>query len=203
MITDPYPQVNLIPIAQIERRQRTRWIGRWIGAVVSTAFVIGIPGVYVGGHAVFTDSGMSGQIENANLEYTNYQQQIPILQSKLMLIKEQSEVLALVKNRLEWRDVFKVLIDAAGNDVRFRRLSAVGGGVEGDSDIEIYLEAMAPSQTIARGYIVELENAQIFDSIELTETRRIQIEQVEIIRFHVVIKVFSGNSLGSEGANAG
>ena len=199
MINDPYPQVNLIPIEQIEHRQQSRWIGRWIGAVVSTAFVIGIPGVYVGGHAVFTESGMSGQIENANLEYANYQQQIPALQSQLKIINEQSEVLALVKNRLEWRDVFKVLIDAAGNDIRFHKLSAVGGGVEGDSDIEIYLEAMAPSQTIARGYIVELENAQIFDSIELTETRRIQIEQVEIIQFHVVIKVLSGNTHESEG----
>ena len=161
--------------------------------------MIGIPGVYVGGHAVFTESGMSGQIENANLEYANYQQQIPALQSQLKIINEQSEVLALVKNRLEWRDVFKVLIDAAGNDIRFHKLSAVGGGVEGDSDIEIYLEAMAPSQTIARGYIVELENAQVFDSIELTETRRVQIEQVEIIRFHVVIKVLSGNTHESEG----
>ncbi len=200
MKTTPPPMVNLIPQEYLDQRLRLHWMSRWGVAIVSTAIVIGIPGVYVGGSAALTDSGMSEQIAETNMEYARHQQAIPILREQLRLLAAEQEVLDLVENRIEWRTVFSVLIKTAQSDVRFRRISASGGGVEGDSPIEIHIEGLAPTQTIARSYVVGLEKANIFDTVELVETTREQINEIELIRFQIDITVL-GSTIQPEGAN--
>lgn len=186
------PAVNLIPMEHVHRRQQTIWIGRWISSVVITAFVIGIPGLYIGGSAALTDSGMLGQIEDTNQKYEINQQAIPLLRNQLGQLTAEQEVLALVENRIDWGDVFSLLTQSAGNDVRFRGLSAVGGGVEGDEPIRIIVDGLAPSQTIARAYVVDLENTAVFDSVQLVETRREQVDEFELIGFQIMITIQSG-----------
>lgn len=176
----------------VHRRQQTIWIGRWISSVVITAFVIGIPGLYIGGSAALTDSGMLGQIEDTNQKYEINQQAIPLLRNQLGQLTAEQEVLALVENRIDWGDVFSLLTQSAGNDVRFRGLSAVGGGVEGDEPIRIIVDGLAPSQTIARAYVVDLENTAVFDSVQLVETRREQVDEFELIGFQIMITIQSG-----------
>jgi len=203
MKTTPQPMVNLIPQEHINHRQCAHWMSWWGVAVVSTAIVIGIPGVYIGGSAALTDSGMSDQIAEANMEYARHQQAIPILREQLRLLAAEQEVLELVENRIEWRAVFAVLIKTAQSDVRFRRISASGGGIEGDSPIQIYIEGLAPTQTIARAYVVDLEDAHIFDSVELIETTREQINELELIRFQIEITVLGSMIQPGEGNDAG
>ncbi len=186
------PMVNLIPVEHIQRRQRAVWIGRWISMVVIIAFVIGIPGLYIGGSAALTDSEMMVQIEDTNQKYETNQQAIPLLRSRLGLLTAEQEVLALVENRIDWGDVFSLLTESAGNDVRFRGLHAVGGGVEGDEPIQIIVDGLAPSQTIARAYVVGLENTAVFDTVELVETRREQVDEYELIGFQIMITIQSG-----------
>ncbi len=195
------PFVNLIPDAHIAQRQRSRLVGQWVFAAISTAFMIGIPGVYIGGSAALTDSGMSGQIQTASEQYEQNQQAIPMLNTRLGLLIAEQEVLDIVKNRIDWGRVCTMLVDAADNDVRFRRLDVSGGGVEGFDPIEIRLDCLAPSQTIARAYIVELEELGVFDSVELIETRREQIDEFEVIGFQIMMS--TGQANDSQGATNG
>lgn len=197
------PYVNLIPKDHIHHRYQSIWIGRWICAIVLTALIIGIPGLYIGGSAALTDSGMSGQIEDANQQYEANHQAIPLLQTRLELLAAEREVLDLVENRIEWGDVFSLLIGSAGNDVRFRRLNATGGGVEGNEPIELIIDALAPSQTIARSYVVGLENTGVFDSVVLVNTRREQVEEFELIAFQVLITIESGTHQAEGAGDAG
>jgi len=183
------PIVNLIPDKHIYQRRRAQWISRWIAVIAVTAIIVGIPGVYIGGSAVLTDSGMSIQIEQANLEYARYQQEIPVLRAQLNQLAAEQEVHDFVKNRIEWRDVFSVLVNSSNNDVRFRRISASGGGIEGDQPILISVDGIAPNQTVARAYVVDLENSAIFDSVELIETSREKFNDVELIRFRISLTV--------------
>lgn len=189
MSINTVPAVNLIPDEQIYHRRRAQWISRWIGVIVVTAIVVGIPGVYIGGSAALTDSGMSTQIEKANVEYARHQQEIPVLRAQLNQLAAEQEVHGFVINRIEWRDVFSVLVNSSNNDVRFRRISASGGGIEGDQPILISVDGMAPNQTVARAYVVDLEKANIFDSVELIETSREKFNDVELIRFRVSLTV--------------
>lgn len=197
------PQINLIPKELVQRRQQSQWISKWIMVVVITTIMIGIPGLYIGGSAALTDSGMTRQIEEANIEYARHQQAIPLLRERLRLLGVEHEVLDLVKNRIEWRDVFSVLVNVADNDVRFSRISATGGGIEGNIPIQINIEGLAPTQTLARAYVVDLENSKMFDSIELMETTREIINELELIRFRITITVFGEMINGGEGSDAG
>lgn len=192
--------VNLVPKECVDQRHRAEWITRWMYSVVVTAFVIGIPGVYIGGSATLTDSGMSGQIEQANLEYAQNQLDIPVLRARLGKLENEREVLDLVRNRINWRDVFGVLVEAAGGEVRFRELSTTGGGIDGADPIQINIEGLAASQTAARAYVVGLEHSALFDLVELIETRREQIDEHELIGFRILITINgTGVTLG-EGA---
>ncbi len=203
MKTNSHSMVNLIPRAHLEQRLRSRWMSWWGVAIALTAIVIGIPGMYIGGAAALTESGMSEQIEKANMEYARHQQAIPVLQEQLRLLAAEQEVFELVESRIEWRRVFAVLIQRAQSDIRFRRINASGGGIEGDLPIQIYIEGLAPTQTIARAYVVGLEESNIFDAVELLETTREQINEIELIRFQVEITVLGGMT-GMEGEdNAG
>ncbi len=185
--------VNLIPQDRQEHRLRKMWVRRWSSAAIGAAFVIGIPSLYIGGNAVLSDSGIADQIQLANIEYEANQARVPILKAQLSKLKAEQEVYDLIENRIQWRDVFGILIRSAGNRVRFSSLYATGGGVEGDEKIEIYLEGFAQSQSDARSYIVDLESTQVFDSIELIETSREKIDGQELIGFRVLILVESKN----------
>jgi len=181
------PFVNLVPDEHIAQRQRSSLIGQWVFAAVTTAFIIGIPGVYISGSAALTDLGMSGQIEQTSQQYEQNQQAIPKLNERLGMLIAEQEVLDIVKNRIDWGRVCTMLVESAGNDVRFRRLNVSGGGVEGFDPIEIRLQCLAPSQTIARAYIVKLEKLGVFDSVELVETKREQIDEYEVIGFEIMM----------------
>tara|TARA_R110002111_G_scaffold196487_1_gene262280 strand:- start:586 stop:1197 length:612 start_codon:yes stop_codon:yes gene_type:complete len=187
-------QANLIPQDRQERRIRGLWMRRWISTVVVTAFVVGIPCVYIGGSAALSSSGITDQIQAANLEYESNQRRIPILRSQLSKLAAEQEVYELVENRVEWRDVFTVLITDAKNRVRFSKIHAIGGGIEGFDKIEIHLYGFAQTQSDARSYVVDLEETGTFDSIDLVETSREQFENTELIRFHVLIEVKSVNT---------
>ena len=187
-------QVNLMPRDRQERRLRRVWVRRWTSAVVGTAFVVGIPCIYIGGSASLSSTGIADQIQATNQEYETNQRRIPILRSQFSKLSAEQEVYDLVENRIEWRDVFAVLIQAAGNRVRFSNLHAIGGGIEGLEKIEIYLDGFAQSQSDARSYIVDLEETGAFDSIELIDTSREQFEDRELIHFRVLIVVESFNA---------
>lgn len=199
----PQPKINLIPDDRIRQRQQSLWIARWTTFVVVTTMMIGLPGIYIGGSAALTDSGMTEQINEVSLENTRHQQAIPKLRERIGLLATEQEVLDLVANRVEWRDVFGILVGSAANDVRFRRLSASGGGVEGTMPIEISIEGLAPTQTIARAYVVDLEATGLFDVVELIETTREQMDQLELIRFRILIMVNNHEASGGESVDAG
>lgn len=183
------PFVNLIPEKRVIHRYKKMWIKRWVIGSVLTGVFVGLPGLYIGGSAVFTDSGITDQIDDAKVQYANHQQKIPLLNNQLSLLLAEKEVHDLIKNRVEWRKVFAVLVDASQEDVRFQRVSAIGGGVEGIDPIEINLEGFVESQTDARTFVVRLEETHVFDSVSLVETMRETFGEIELVKFRVLITI--------------
>jgi|GEM_PF-5504662 len=183
------PFINLIPEKRVVVRHKKMLTKRWIIGSVLTGIFVGLPGLYIGGSAVFTDSGITEQIDDAKVQYANHQQKIPQLNEQVRLLLAEKEVHDLIKNRVEWQKVFTVLVSASEENVRFRRLSAIGGGVEGTNPIEINLEGLVESQTEARAYVVRLEQAQVFDSVSLVETMRESFGEIELVKFRILITI--------------
>jgi len=189
MTPSTLPHINLIPQPYLQSRQRRIWISRWSAMVVATTVLVGLPGLYIGGSAVLTDSGMHSQIQTARTDLARHQQAIPQLRQQMQQLNAQHEVLELVKDRIEWRDVFTVLANAAGDDVRFSALSATGGGIDGTTPVEITVRGLAPTQTIAREYVVRLESLKLFDRVELIGTSRRSISSTDLVGFELRISV--------------
>ena len=181
--------VNLVPESAQLARARRLCTSRWLGAFVATCALVGLPGLYIGGNAALSDPSINAQIEQVSTQLSSNQAAIPLLQKKLSNLQEKQQVLELVKNRIDWREVFAHFVEASGDRVRFTALSATGGGVEGTEPINLRVEGIAPSQTDARAYVVAIESLKLFDSIELTRTARRDFDDQEVIEFQIIARV--------------
>ena len=195
------PLINLVPQRYTQVRWKAIWIRRWLYSVVGTMLIIGIPGIYIGLRASLTTPEISEHIEHVKQDNAKYQQTIPLLQRDIKYFTIEQRTYDLIDSRIDWRSVFSLLISRAENRIRFQRLHATGGGLDGKSPILIELEGLAPSQTSIRDYVVDLENADIFDTIDLLSTERKNINQVDLISFKIAITITSTTISGQESAN--
>lgn len=185
MSASPIAHINLVPRPIQKKRAQSRCTKRWSVVAAATIAFIGLPGIYIGGNAALSDSAIRSQIDMVHNQLKTNESAIPVLETKLNGLRAQLEVLELVDNRIDWRSVFSMLVQASGEEVRFTGIRATGGGVEGDQSIEIIINGIATTQTAARSYIVSLESLEIFDSVDLTSTTRREVNESEIIEFEV------------------
>jgi Tfp pilus assembly protein PilN len=186
---EPVPYVNLVPTNIRNQRQRWRVVKGWCGAVLVTACVVGVPGVYLGGNAVLSDPLMGTQIERVRNQLSTNQTEIPKLQSRIGVLDEKRQTLDLVRNRIDWQSLFGHIVYVSDEQIHFTALNASGGGVEGTDPMIIEMAGIATTQTAARSYVVELESLGLFDRVELTDTRRDDIAGHEVIEFMIVMQI--------------
>lgn len=181
--------VNLVPNTWRSARLRTRYIKNWALAASATTLLVGLPGLYIGGNATLSDPSINAQIEQVSAQLSTNRSTIPELKKQLAQLQERQQVLALVESRIDWRDVFAQFVAVSKDRVRFVAIRATGAGVDATGPIEVQVEAIAPSQTDARAFVVAIESLKLFDEINLTRTQRREIEQQEVIEFQVVARI--------------
>ncbi len=184
-MTHTIPDINLVPLSIRQNRQRRNLIFRWLGALGVTSLAVGIPGVYLGGNAALSDPMMGTQIERVRGQLSANQTEIPRLQSRISVLEEKLKTLDLVRNRIEWQELFAQIVNASDHQIHFTSLQALGGGVEGTDPLQVSVTGIATTQTQARSFVVKLEAAGLFDRVELMRTSREELNEQEIIEFQI------------------
>lgn len=192
-MTQHIPQVNLVPVALRHHRRRKRAVARWAAAVVATAVLVGIPGVYLGGNAALGDPMMDAQIERVRGQLRANQSEIPRLQGQIGALQEKRKTLDLVRNRIDWQSLFAQVVGASNEQIHFTALRAAGGGIEGTDPILIDIIGIATTQTEARSFVVGLELLGLFDHVELVQTSRQELEDQDIIEFQIHVYIGDPN----------
>jgi Tfp pilus assembly protein PilN len=188
-MTSTIPNINLVPLAVRHNRQRRRLVTRWVGAIAATTVIVGVPGVYLGGNAVLSDPMMGAQIERVRGQLSANQTEIPRLQSRISVLEEKRKTLDLVRDRIEWRELFAQIVNASGQEIHFTVLQAIGGGIEGADPLRINVQGIATTQTEARSFVVKLESLGLFDQVQLVQTTRDKINEQEVIEFHIAAHI--------------
>ncbi|MGV6814678.1 MAG: PilN domain-containing protein [Phycisphaerales bacterium] len=188
------PILNLIPEDVRNHRTKQIWIRRWVTTIICVLFFVGMPGAYIGASVVLTDPGMNLQIEKVRQKYEKDQAAIPLLRAQLTQNELKESTNAIVERRVDWSQLIDMLKQAAGQEIRFSRLSILGAGLAEDQDIELGIIGYATSQTSARSYLLQLEQMGIFDFVELNDTSREIISEHELIKFEIQLKVFAKKS---------
>ena len=197
MKTSMIAHVNLVPRAMQEAHLRARYITRWAIGVMAVLTLVGLPGLYIGGNAVLSDPAVGVQIEQVHVQVKSNRDAIPKLQQELVVLRAEQQVLDLVRNRIDWHQVFAELVSASEGQVRFTGLSAMGGGVDGSGTIEVQIEGIAATQTGVRSFVVSIESLRLFDRIELGRTSRMDIGDDEVISFQIKAEVGAQNITGA------
>lgn len=184
-MTSTIPSINLVPTAVRHHRKRRKVFMQWVCAIVATSVVVGVPGVYLGGNAVLSDPMMGAQIERVRGQLSANQSEIPRLQSRIAVLEEKRKTLDLVRNRIEWRELFAQIVNASGQEIHFTVLQAIGGGIEGTDPLRISVIGIATTQTEARSFVVKLESLGLFDQVQLIRTTRTKVNEQDIIEFQI------------------
>ncbi|CAN0583000.1 unnamed protein product, partial [Laminaria digitata] len=111
--------VNLVPRSVQDSHLRSRYITRWCVGVVAVLSLVGLPGLYIGGNAVLSDPAIGTQIEQVHVQVASNRNAIPKLQQELVVLRAEQQVLDLVRNRIDWHQVFAQLMSASDGQVRF------------------------------------------------------------------------------------
>ena len=193
-MTHNIPHINLVPIAVRQQRHCRQIIVRWFGAICATGVVVGIPGMYLGGNAALSDPMMGAQIERVRGQLSTNQSEIPRLQARIGVLEEKRKTLDLVRNRIDWQELFAQIVSASDDQIHFTAIQANGGGVEGTNPIHVNMVGIATTQTEARSFVVNLESLGLFDHVELVHTKRQDLQDQEIIEFQ--IQAYIGDSAG-------
>ena len=184
-MTHDVPYVNLLPLRDRRARVRRILITRWVAGIALTLAGVGIPGIYLGGNAALSDPLIGVQIDRVRSQLGTNEAEIPRLQKRIAVLEEKKQTLDLVRNKISWQDLFAHIVSASHEQIHFTSLFAEGGGVEGDEPIRIQVVGVAISQTDARSYVVELESLGLFDRVELLRTSRQELNDQEIVEFHI------------------
>lgn len=93
----------------------------------------------------------------------------------------------MLERRIDWRGIFYALAVASGKEVRFDQISC-GSEVDQQADrVQIEVIGYASSQTTARTFVVDLEHLGLFDSVAMTETTRVTMNETDLVRFRVTL----------------
>jgi Tfp pilus assembly protein PilN len=193
-MTHTIPQINLVPVRIRQQRHHRTLIARWFGVVCVASVIVGIPGVYLGGNAALSDPMMGAQIERVRGQLSANQSEIPRLQARIGVLEEKRKTLDLVRNRIDWQELFAQVVSASDHQIHFTGIQASGGGIEGTNPIHVNMVGIATTQTEARSFVVNLEALGLFDHVELIRTNRQDLQDQEIIEFQ--IQAYIGDSNG-------
>lgn len=184
-MTHTIPQINLVPVRIRQQRHHRTLIVRWFGVICVASVIVGIPGAYLGGNAALSDPMMGAQIERVRGQLSANQSEIPRLQARIGVLEEKRKTLDLVRNRIDWQELFAQVVSASDHQIHFTGIQASGGGIEGTNPIHVNMVGIATTQTEARSFVVNLEALGLFDHVELIRTNRQDLQDQEIIEFQI------------------
>jgi len=185
--------VNLIPAARIEKRRRKARIRLW--TAICGTYVILLGGLTLSAYAFWRDTDDSvveqlalteQRIETYNATISQFQQKLAKAQAELKageLIGNQpdwTKLLVLVGDELEDQVVLDTCQLATVNEDRQNvtnnlqeSLSSAPPSVQGaEQQYELELSGFGRTQTSVSQFVLRLEQMQMFDKVELVNSRR-------------------------------
>jgi len=203
------PDVNLIPPARIARRQRNSKIRLW--TAICGTYLILLTALALSAHAFArdTDDSVIEELAFTNERIEGYKTRVSDLQKKLASLKAELEAGQVISCQPDWTRLFVLIGDELKNDVVLKncQLTATNKASGNAADRAQEVSASSPSafladrqftlelsgfgrtQTSVAQFVLRLERMEMFDSVELVNSRRQSFLDNEAVTFNIECRI--------------
>jgi hypothetical protein len=201
--------VNLIPPARIARRQCKSKIRRW--TVICGTYLISLTVLALSAHAFWrdTDDSVIEELAFTAQRIEGYNAKISELNNKLATTKAALEAGQVISSQPNWTRLLVLLGDELKEEVVLKDCQLMATSTSsGDaansvqnlitSSPDVFLaerqytlevSGYGRTQTSVSQFVLRLEQMQIFDSVDLVNSRRQSFLNTEAVVFHIECRI--------------
>ena len=199
------PDVNLIPPARIERKRRRSKIRLW--TAICGTYLIVLTALALSAHAFWrdTDDSVIEELAFTTQRIEGYNTTISELQKKLASIKAELEAGRVISCQPDWTKLFVLVGDELKEDVVLKdcqliatskKSGNVANSVQNanasspsvflaERQFALELSGFSRTQTSVSQFVLRLEQMEMFDSVELVNSRRQSFLDNEAVTFNI------------------
>lgn len=203
------PDVNLIPPTRIARKRRNAKIRLW--TAICGTYLIVLTALALSAHAFWKDTDDSAIEELAftNERIEGYNTKISELNKNLTSIKAELEAGRVISCQPNWTKLFVLVGDELKEDVVLKNCQLIAtkgnnGNVANSSQnvkasspdtfladrrFKLELSGFGRSQTSVSQFVLRLEQMEMFDSVELVNSRRQNFMNNEAVTFNIECRI--------------
>lgn len=194
------PDVNLIPPARIARKRRNSKIRLW--TAICGTYLIVLTALALSAHAFWrdTDDSVIDELAFTNERIEGYNTSIRELQKQLASIQSELEAARVINCQPDWMKLFVLVGDELKEDVvlkncqltatsRKNEKSLSPGAFLADRQFRLELSGFGRTQTSVSQFVLRLEQMEMFDSVELVNSRRQSFLNNEAVTFNIECRI--------------
>jgi len=166
------PSPNLLPQSRITTRRRESALRNWTFALIALSLVVVLPSAMLGVHLRTTKPIDTDHVTRFVNDLREIQSTIPPLKKRLVELELASHSQQRAKSRIQWTSVLNHLAALAPDHVRIHDFNASIESSGPSQSIDLTIQIHTDSLSQAREFLVILENAALFDQINMLDSRR-------------------------------
>jgi len=172
-IQQQVPAPNLLPQSRITIRRRESALRNWTFILIALGLLVALPSAMLSVHLRTTKPVDTDHVTRFVNDLQELQATIPPLKKRLVELELASKSQQLAKSRIQWTSVLNHLASLAGEHVRIHDFNASIESTGPSPRIDLSIQIHTQSLSQAREFLVILENAALFDELNMQDSRRI------------------------------
>ncbi len=166
------PAPNLLPYTRTIERKKLAALRNWSFALTTLLLLIVIPSAMLSIHLRASEPANTDHVTRFASDLVELRASLPSMKKELAQLEADSRAQQIAQTRIHWPTVLNHLESITSNTVRIHSFNA---SVISQADvpyIEFTLQAHTRTLSQAREYLVSLESTQLFDEIEMLDSRK-------------------------------
>lgn len=166
------PAPNLLPHTRTIERKKLSAIRNWSFALTTLVLLVIIPSGMFSIHLRASEPSNTDHVTRFATDLVELRSSIPSMKKELAQLEADSRAQQLAQTRIHWPTVLNHLESITSSAVRIHSFNASVMPQAETPYIEFTLQTHTRTLSEAREYLVSLESTDLFDEIEMMESRK-------------------------------
>lgn len=166
------PAPNLLPHTRTTERKKLSAIRTWTCVLTTLILLVVIPSAMFSIHLRASKPENTDHVARFATDLVELRASIPAMKKELAQLEADSRAQQLAQTRIHWPTVLDHLESITSNSVRIHTFNASVMSQAEIPYIEFSIQAHTRTLSEAREYLVSLESTQLFDELEMLDSRK-------------------------------
>jgi uncharacterized membrane-anchored protein YhcB (DUF1043 family) len=166
------PSPNLLPLSRISDRRRDHAFKVWLYALIVLVLLVVVPSVLMSLHLRAAKPENTEHLTRFVNDLNELQATLPMLKKQVAELESASKSQELAKLRIQWNTVLNQLAKLTTENIRIHSFDSSINRQQQSQSISLSIQIHSKTLSQAREFLVILESSQLFDSLNMADSRR-------------------------------